>query len=110
MRQPYRRHKGPRWSEATRLLWCALEAHGVSHAQEARAAGCSRSEFTRIIYGDKPPPLGPAAHFQRTWGIDVGLWDQPETVEFILPALRDDVSGSRHSSAPDGQEPTGTDG
>ena len=88
MRALLRTRLGPHFSEASRLLWLALEREGLSQTEGEAALELSSGQVNRLLYGDRRAGRGVAQRAFIRFGVPIGAWDQPPAKRFNLPAAR----------------------
>ena len=88
----YRRHIGPHFSEAARLLWARLPELAVmwnvkptaAREELTRRLGTGRGTIAKYLYGDRKPGRVMAGKLEEIAGIPMSAWDLEPTREFSL--------------------------
>jgi hypothetical protein len=97
-----RRKLGPKFSEAARQLWLALEERGWGQNEAMRQLVLPSGQISKLLYGERKAGRIWSRRIQEQLGIDEGLWDVPPTVAFIPPAAR---SARKSSPTPKRRSP-----
>jgi|SRR4051812_34587932 transcriptional regulator with XRE-family HTH domain len=83
-----RKHLGKHFSEASRLLWCAVTERGWSQRRLGRELGAHEGEIMYLLYGDKRPRADIIIAAERVLSIAATTWNEPTSVDFVTPAAR----------------------
>jgi hypothetical protein len=89
MQQRFSRRKlGPKFSEAARQLWIALEERGWGQNEAMRQLELPSGQISKLLYGERKAGRVWSGRFKDQLGIEERLWDEPPVIPFIPPAAR----------------------
>lgn len=94
-RRPHRTTLGPHFNEGARLLWLRVAEAPYDGSQNALALAIDVGAglVSRWLYGDRKPGRAHSATLHQRLGIPASAWDEPASVEFVLPAtIADETS------------------